>query len=53
MQSMNFLKFIFTLIFVYFFQFSNAQQKINPDSIKDKMAWFEDAKLGIFIHWEI
>ncbi|PJE46869.1 MAG: alpha-L-fucosidase [Sediminibacterium sp.] len=28
----------------------NAQQKINPVSIKDKMQWFADAKLGIFIH---
>ncbi|MBA4258328.1 MAG: alpha-L-fucosidase [Chitinophaga sp.] len=28
----------------------NAQQKINPASIKDKMQWFADAKLGIFIH---
>jgi len=29
----------------------HAQQKISPDSIKDKMQWFADAKLGIFIHW--
>jgi alpha-L-fucosidase len=28
-----------------------AQQKINPDSIRSKMQWFGDAKLGIFIHW--
>lgn len=28
-----------------------SQQKINPDSIRDKMQWFADAKLGIFIHW--
>lgn len=28
----------------------NAQQKVNPASIKDKMQWFADAKLGIFIH---
>lgn len=27
-----------------------AQTKINPDSVKDKMQWFADAKLGIFIH---
>ncbi len=27
-----------------------AQTKINPDSIKSKMQWFADAKLGIFIH---
>ncbi|MCO4292387.1 alpha-L-fucosidase [Solitalea sp. MAHUQ-68] len=30
-----------------------AQQKINPDTIKHKMQWFADAKLGIFIHWGI
>ncbi|WP_301931628.1 alpha-L-fucosidase [Ferruginibacter sp.] len=30
---------------------AKAQQKINPDSIRGKMQWFADAKLGIFIHW--
>ncbi len=30
-----------------------AQQKTNPDSIREKMQWFADAKLGIFIHWGI
>ena len=30
-----------------------AQDKINPDSIREKMQWFADAKLGIFIHWGI
>ncbi len=30
-----------------------AQEKINPDSIRAKMQWFADAKLGIFIHWGI
>ena len=29
---------------------TNAQTKITPESIKDKMQWFADAKLGIFIH---
>ncbi len=29
----------------------NAQSLINPDSIRNKMQWFADAKLGIFIHW--
>lgn len=32
---------------------SQAQSKINPDSIRSKMQWFSDAKLGIFIHWGI
>jgi alpha-L-fucosidase len=27
-----------------------AQSKINPNDIKEKMQWFADAKLGIFIH---
>jgi alpha-L-fucosidase len=28
-------------------------QKISPDSIRQKMQWFADAKLGIFIHYGI
>jgi len=35
----------------YFLTAVHAQQKINPDSIRNKMQWFQDAKLGIFIHW--
>ena len=30
-----------------------AQNKIKPDSIRTKMQWFADAKLGIFIHYGI
>ena len=30
--------------------YANAQQKVDPASIKEKMQWFADAKLGIFIH---
>jgi alpha-L-fucosidase len=30
-----------------------AQTKVNADSIRAKMQWFADAKLGIFIHWGI
>src|SRR5215470_11662088 len=30
--------------------YSPAQSKIDPAAIKDKMQWFADAKLGIFIH---
>ena len=29
---------------------STAQSKINPNTISEKMQWFADAKLGIFIH---
>lgn len=31
----------------------NAQQKIKPEDIRQKMQWFADARLGIFIHWGI
>lgn len=41
------------LLFGLQFGASNAQSKINQDSIAPKMKWFEDAKLGIFIHWGI
>ena len=30
-----------------------AQQKTEPADIAQKMQWFADAKLGIFIHWGI
>jgi alpha-L-fucosidase len=29
---------------------ATAQQKTPPETIRDKMQWFADAKLGIFIH---
>lgn len=32
---------------------SFGQRIISPDSIENKMQWFGDAKLGIFIHWGI
>lgn len=35
------------------FTTSAAQQKTSPEAIKEKMQWFSDAKLGIFIHWGI
>jgi alpha-L-fucosidase len=41
-------------IFVFFLSFSvQSQQKTNPNEIQQKMEWFADAKLGIFIHWGI
>jgi len=30
---------------------AQAQQRAAPGSVADKMQWFADAKLGIFIHW--
>jgi alpha-L-fucosidase len=40
---------------LFLFIFSNAfsQSKISADSIRPKMQWFADAKLGIFVHWGI
>ena len=48
----------FTRIFIAIFFISVcsdsiAQQKTNAVSIAPKMSWFQDAKLGIFIHWGI
>ena len=42
------------LIFVMFICISVQGQNITPDQNKfDKMSWFSEAKLGIFIHWGI
>jgi alpha-L-fucosidase len=30
-----------------------AQEKIPAESIRPKIQWFQDANLGIFIHWGI
>jgi len=38
------------LCFLFLSLKSIGQTKTNPESIKDKMQWFADAKLGIFIH---
>lgn len=51
-------RFLFKLSYIFItavllVHTANAQSKINPDSIKTKMQWFADAKLGIFIHWGI
>jgi len=32
---------------------SVCSQQVNSINIEDKMKWFEEAKLGIFIHWGI
>src|SRR6187431_2701431 len=48
------MKNIITFISVSLLAFSPAagysQKNIDPKEIKDKMQWFADAKLGIFIH---
>ncbi len=43
-------RFIILLLIPFF---ATGQQKIDPESIEEKMQWFADAKLGIFIHWGI
>jgi len=45
--------FIAVFVFTTLATSTNAQSKINQDSIQQKMGWFEDAKLGIFIHYGI
>ncbi|MEO0001746.1 MAG: hypothetical protein RL766_1792, partial [Bacteroidota bacterium] len=50
---MNKLKSTLFLLLLMINVAAFSQQKINPDSIRSKMGWFEDAKLGIFIHWGI
>lgn len=46
--------FIFLSLSTFLFSINIiAQQVTPPDSIKTKMQWFADAKLGIFIHWGI
>ena len=46
-------KIVATLLLTCYALNIDAQQKITPDSIRSKMQWFADAKLGIFIHWGI
>lgn len=41
------------LLLVFVFPLGGYAQHIDPATIKDKMQWYQDAKLGIFIHWGI
>jgi alpha-L-fucosidase len=43
-------KIIPLLCFFFTSFYGNAQNKIDPKTIAGKMQWFQDAKLGIFIH---
>lgn len=45
--------FLFPVLWLAVCQPAQAQVDISPDSIRHKMQWFADAKLGIFIHWGI
>ena len=40
----------FLSLFCLLYLLVHAQPKIAPSSIQEKMSWFADAKLGIFIH---
>ena len=52
MRNTFLLKYLSAFIFFQLmYATSGAQHQIDPDSIKNKMQWFADAKLGIFIHW--
>lgn len=47
------MKKIFFATILLFSLAATAQQKIEAESIRQKMEWYSDAKLGIFIHWGI
>ncbi len=46
----RFSKLILCSLFVSFVSGAFSQSKIKPEEIQEKMQWFADAKLGIFIH---
>ena len=53
MRLLFFTRIFIALFFITLCSYSIAQQKTNAASIAPKMSWFQDAKLGIFIHWGI
>jgi alpha-L-fucosidase len=53
MRLLFFTRIFIALFFISLCSYSIAQQKTNAASIAPKMSWFQDAKLGIFIHWGI
>jgi alpha-L-fucosidase len=53
MRLPDFSKWICSIFLLLSLFNASAQQKINPESIASKMSWFQDAKLGIFVHWGI
>lgn len=51
---MHFKPFIFFLLFSFLhFNVVQASFKLEEPEVQNKMQWFEEAKLGIFIHWGI
>ena len=53
MNVSNMAKGFLLVSTVFLMLATQAQTKIHPDSIRQKMQWFADAKLGIFIHYGI
>jgi len=51
-MRLNLMKIIISLFFIFTAFESSFAQK-NSDNKEQRMQWFEDAKLGIFIHWGI
>lgn len=49
-MNLNMKKILVLVCVVVFGSHAFTQSKIDAASIKDKMQWFADAKLGIFIH---
>lgn len=47
------MKALFIILITLCFFRGNTQSKINPADIKEKMEWFKNGKLGIFVHWGI
>ncbi|PUZ30438.1 alpha-L-fucosidase [Chitinophaga costaii] len=47
------MKYVFLLLLLGWTPYLKGQSNITPDSVRPKMQWFSDAKLGIFIHWGI
>ncbi|WP_426582211.1 alpha-L-fucosidase [Mucilaginibacter sp. R-33] len=48
------LSHLFMVFFTMLYTgYAQAQHRVNPDEIKEKMQWFADGKLGIFIHYGI
>lgn len=44
---------LMVLFTIFYTSYAQAQHHVNPNEIKEKMQWFADAKLGIFIHYGI
>lgn len=52
-RSFSTIKYVAIFFFLFGYTSAHSQTMIHADSIRNKMQWFADAKLGIFIHWGI